>query len=45
MDQELGLMAKTVKLEDVKCPFCKHGFESSKSENIQCRKCGKRFDL
>lgn len=29
----------------VKCPDCKREIATSKSEGIQCRTCGRRFDL
>lgn len=28
-----------------KCPYCKKEIVTSKKEKIQCKKCGKRFDL
>ena len=31
-------------LFNVKC-ICGHDFETSKRENIQCRECGRRFNL
>ena len=38
-------MTKTIKVNDAKCPNCKNEFETTKSTNIQCFKCKKRFDL
>lgn len=38
-------LARTIKLNDVKCPECGNKFETSKTEKIQCSECGKRFDL
>ena len=45
-------MARTIKLNEVKCPKCGNKFETVKTEDIQCGKiledgsrCGKRFDI
>ena len=45
-------MAKTIKINEVKCPKCGNIFETRKTVDIQCgrilddgSRCGKRFDL